>query len=107
MRKAILAAALAVAGTFAAGSALAADAAPAAAPAPAYSTSATNLGTLLDNPATRAVLEKHMPQMISNPQIEMARGFTLKVLQGFAPDGLTDELLAKIDADLAQIPAAR
>jgi hypothetical protein len=47
-----------------------------------------------------------MPGMSSNPQIDMARSMTLKQVQGFAPDQFTDETLAKIDADLAKIPAA-
>lgn len=80
---------------------LAADA-PAAA-APAYSTASTDIGTLLDNPQTRAVLDKHMPGFASNPQIEMARGMTLRQIQAFASDMLTDEVLGKVDADLALI----
>lgn len=83
---------------------LAADApaAPAAAP---MSTATTDLGTLLDNPAAKAVLQNYIAQMIANPQIEMARSMTLKQLQGFAGDALTDATLANIDADLAKIPA--
>jgi hypothetical protein len=77
---------------------------PAQAAAPAYSTTDTDLGTLLDNPATKAVLTKYIPQMIANPQIDMARSMTLKQLQSYAGDQLTDQTLAKIDADLAKIP---
>ena len=88
-------------------SAFAAEAAPTAAPAPAaaLSTSNTDIGTLMDNPASKAVLEKYIPAMIANPQFEMARAMTLKQIQGFAADQITDELLAKIDADLAALPA--
>jgi hypothetical protein len=32
---------------------------------------------------------------------------TLKQIQQFAGDQMTDEVLARIDADLARIPAAR
>lgn len=82
--------------------------APAAqAAAPAYSTSTTSIGDLLDNPATKAVLVKDVPALVSNPQIDMARGMTLKQVQSYAADTLTDEVLAKIDADLARIPAAK
>lgn len=80
---------------------LAADPAPAAAPAAsAYTTESTDIGTLLDNPATKAILAKHIPEMMESPQIEMARAMTLKQIQGFAPDKVTEEMLAKIDADL-------
>ncbi len=85
--------------------ALADDAAASAPAAPAYSTADSSIGTLLDNPATKAVLEKHVAALISNPQIEMARGMTLKAIQGFAGDALSDAVLAQIDADLAKIPA--
>lgn len=85
---------------------MAQNAPPAAAPAAsAYSTSATPLGELLDNPATKAVLEKHIPQLINNEGIAQARAATLKDLQGFTGGYLTDELLAAIDADLAKVPA--
>ena len=76
----------------------AAPAAPAA--AAALSVESSTIGDLLDNPAAKAVLVKHMAGMAENPQIEMARGMTLKQIQGFAPDQITDEALAKVDADL-------
>ena len=105
MKNALIALALMTA----AAPAFAADPAPAAAPAakPAFTTAETDIGTLIDNPATKAVLEKHLPGMTSNPQIDMARSMTLKQIQGFAPDQFTDEALAKIDADLAAVPAAK
>lgn len=84
----------------------AADQQPAAAPAAksAFSTAQTDIGTLLDNPQTKAVLDKHIPQFAANPQIQMARGMTLRQIQSFAGDMLTDEVLGKIDADLAKVP---
>jgi hypothetical protein len=74
---------------------------------PAYSTADTDLGTLLDNPATKAVLVKYIPATVSNPQIDMARSMTLKQMQSYAADTLTDATLAKIDADFASIPLAK
>lgn len=68
-----------------------------------FSVAETDIGTLLDNPATKAILVKHLPDFISNPQVEMARPMTLKQIQSFAADMLTDEMLAKIDADLATV----
>lgn len=98
-RHLLAAAALAVAA--AATPAFAADA-PAAAAAK-FNSADSSIGTLLDNPQAKAVLEKHIPEFISNPQIEMARAMTLKQIQGFAGDALSDEVLAKVDADLAKI----
>lgn len=96
-------------GTAAALPATAAPAPAAAAPAatPAYSSTTTPIGDLLDNPATKAVLVKDVPTLVANPQIDMARGMTLKQVQAYAGDVLSDSVLAKIDADLAQIPAAK
>jgi len=83
----------------------AADAPPAAS-APAavkLNSSDTPLGDLLDNAAAKAVLMKYIATMIQNEQINMARGMTLKALQAYAADQLTDETLGKIDAELAQL----
>jgi hypothetical protein len=112
MKHHILAATALAITTFAA-PALAADApAPATAtpPAPAaaagavkYTSADTPIGTLLDDPAAKAVLVKHMAPFVANPQIEMARSLTLKQIQGYAGDAITDDTLAKIDADLAKI----
>jgi hypothetical protein len=89
---------------FAAAAAITVIAAPAYAAATKYSTAETEIGTLLDNPETKAVLDKHIPTFASNPQIAMARAMTLKAIQGFAGDALNDAVLAKIDADLATVP---
>jgi hypothetical protein len=93
-------------GTGAQAEAPAAPAAPAASAA-AYSTATTELGTLLDDPAAKAIIDKHIPELSSNPQIEMARSMTLKTIQAYAADQITDEKLALIDADLAKLPAKK
>ena len=85
--------------------AVSAVAAAAEASVPAYSVESTTIGDLLDNPTAKAVLDKNLPGFSTNPQIEMARTMTLKQVQGFAPDQFKDELLAKINADLAALPA--
>ncbi len=74
---------------------------------PTFSTGQTALGVLLDNPTTKAVLEKHVPALVSDARIGMARGLTLKGLQTYAAEQLTDAKLAAIDADLAKIPSAK
>ena len=89
---------------FAAGVALSVIAAPAYAAETKYSTAETLIGTLLDNPEAKAVLDKHIASFASNPQIAMARAMTLKAIQSFAGDALNDAVLAKIDADLAKLP---
>lgn len=78
---------------------------PVAASAGHYTTGSTEIGTLLDDPAAKAVIEKHIPGMTTNEQIDMARGMTLKDVQQYSPDAVTDKVLAAIDADFAKMPA--
>jgi hypothetical protein len=82
---------------------VAAETAPVASSAPqvmtAYSTSETPIGELIDDEKAKAILERHVPGMTSNPQIDMARAFTLKDIQQYSADIVTDDVLAKIDAD--------
>jgi hypothetical protein len=81
--------------------ALAAPVAVHAQAAPKFSTASTTIGDLMANAEAKAVLEKHMPQILQ--YAGMVGGQTLKQLQGMAPDQMTDELLAKVDADLVKI----
>ncbi|MDO9338360.1 MAG: hypothetical protein Q7T61_18360 [Caulobacter sp.] len=81
-----------------------AEEAPAAAQA-AWSTANTPLADLLANAETKAVLEKHIPGISTNPEVEPVKGLSLKAIQAYAPDRLPDTLLAAIDADLAKLPA--
>jgi para-nitrobenzyl esterase len=104
MRFLPLAAGLALALASTAAFAQSAPAAPAAAAADHYSTSTTPIGDLLDDPAAKAVLAKYIPEVLTSPQIDMARGMTLKDTQQYAPDMVSDATLAKIDDDLAKLP---
>jgi para-nitrobenzyl esterase len=73
-------------------------------PAPSgFSVDTSTLGTLLDDANAKAVLMKHIPGLVSNEQISMARGMTLKQLQQYAGDALTDAKLAEIQADLEKL----
>ncbi len=67
-----------------------------------YSSSST-MAVLLDTPACRAVLEKHIPSVVNSNQISMARGISLKQVAGFGSSGITPQQLAAIDRDLARI----
>jgi hypothetical protein len=86
---------------------LAEDAAPAAAAAKVlFTTAESTIGDILDNPEAKAIVDKHLPGLSTNEQIDMARGFSLKAVQSFKPDLISDETLAKIDADFAALAAA-
>lgn len=78
-------------------------AAPAAAASATYSSTGTPIGTLLDDAAAKAILDKRVPGLTTNPQIEMARGMSLKDIQAYAPQQLTDDVLKAVDADFAAL----
>ncbi len=82
-------------------------AATAPAATPYYTTEDSTIGDLLDNPATKAVLAKHLPEVVNGEGINQARGMTLPAIQQFSQGKITDEALAAIDKDLAAIPAPK
>ncbi|MEO6338937.1 MAG: helix-turn-helix transcriptional regulator [Caulobacteraceae bacterium] len=63
----------------------------------------TMMGALLDDPTTRAVLQRHVPKVVASNQIAMARGLTLKQLADFAQAGISPKALSEIEADLAKL----
>jgi hypothetical protein len=80
---------------------------PPAASAEHYSTSTTDIGTLLDDKVAHAIVDKFLPGVLSGDQIDMARSMTLKDIQQFGPDRITDKALAAIDAEFAKLPAKK
>jgi para-nitrobenzyl esterase len=75
-----------------------------------YSTSTTQLGTLMADPAAKAVLVQDIPDLVvkGGDAVEQASGMTLREMQAalkpYSPDTLSDAKLAKIDEDLAKLP---
>lgn len=76
---------------------------PGAAQAAKFTTNDTPIGDILDNPAAKAVVAKHLPDMMANDQVQMARGMTLKAVQQYSADTVTDKVLAEIDADFTKL----
>lgn len=76
---------------------------PAPAAAKNWSTASSRIGDILGDEAAKAVLERHLPGVTSNPQISMAKGMTLRAVQAFAPDQFAAEVLDAIDADFAKL----
>ena len=77
------------------------------APKPAhYSVSETLVGKLLDDPAAVEILKRMIPTVYANDQFQSAgRSLTLKDIQQYEPEALSDENLAKIQAEFDKIPA--
>lgn len=63
----------------------------------------SKLGDLLKSEAAKAVLEKYFPGMIANPNIAMAKGFTLKMIAGFPQMNMPAEKLKACGQELAKI----
>ena len=63
----------------------------------------TTLGTLLDDPQAKAVLDQYLPGVSTNPIAAMAKGMTLKMILAMpqaAQLGLTE---AKVKEILAEV----
>ena len=101
--------ALAAAASLTAAGALAQTPAPApAAPAaaPAKLSIRTSLKDLLDRPAAKAVLEKHIPKVLAHPQMQDVWQEPLENIATYAEAGeagLNAETLKAIEAELAKL----
>lgn len=76
---------------------------------PQFSTKMSPIGVLFENEAAKAIVAKHLPDLMRSDDIaDRASGMTLwelrEALQAYAPDLLSDEKLAAIDVDLAKLP---
>ena len=63
----------------------------------------TTLGTLLDDPEAKAVLNQYLPGVADNPLAQMARGMSLNMILSFpqaAQLGLTKEVAEQILAEI-------
>ena len=63
----------------------------------------TTLGTLLDDPQAKAVLDEYLPGVSSNPLVAMAKGMSLKMILALpqaAQLGLTQEKAEEILAEV-------
>jgi beta-glucosidase len=61
------------------------------------------LQDLLANDEAKAILVKHLPDMLDSPQLGMAMGLSLQQIAGFAPDVFTAELMQKLEAALTAV----
>lgn len=61
---------------------------------------------LLADPATKAVVEKHLPGMDKHPAYGQFKAMSLRQVAPYSQGHITDEKIAAIDADLKALPAA-
>jgi hypothetical protein len=63
----------------------------------------TPLGTLLDHPQAKPILDKYMPGISTNPMVAMVKGFTLKAILAMPQArqfGITEEKVEEILAEI-------
>jgi len=71
----------------------------------AHPTVESSIEALLADPATKAVVEKHLPGMDKHPAYGQFKGMTLRQVAPYSQGHITDEKIAAIDADLKALPA--
>jgi hypothetical protein len=68
-----------------------------------YSVNKQTIGELVKNEKTKAVLTKHLPELVANPQLEQGYEMKFPDIVQYVPDQLTPEKLKAIDEDLAKV----
>lgn len=79
--------------------------APAAAPTAAGFSADTPLETIVADPAAKAALDKTLPNISKHPAFDQFKAMSLRQLQPYASDKISEEAVAKVDADLKALPA--
>ena len=64
----------------------------------------TPIEVIAANPRAEAVINKHIPKLLTNPNYGLFKGMSLKTLAVFSRGQLTDEKLALVKADLGALP---
>lgn len=64
----------------------------------------TPIETLMANPAAKAVVDRHMPDLADNPHYFMFKHGSLRDLSAHMTGDDTKAALAKIEAELAKVP---
>ncbi|WP_448660104.1 hypothetical protein ACPVPU_06240 [Sphingomonas sp. CJ99] len=63
----------------------------------------TPVEALAANPAAKAVLDKHFPEMLSHPMYDQFKQMSLKQLQPMAQGQITNDMMTAAEKDLAAI----
>lgn len=73
------------------------------APATAKFNLDTPIETLAADEKAKAVLMADLPDLLPHPSYEMFKGMSLRQVQPYSEGKITDEVLAKVETDLAAI----
>jgi len=77
-----------------------------AAPATAMPTITSTIKDLLANPATAAVLEKHLPGVSQHPALPQFQDMTLGQVAPMSAGAVTPAIIEAIDTELKALPAS-
>ena len=72
-----------------------------------YTVANSEIGSLIDHPGAREILETHLPGFTGNEQIDVARPLTLHQVQPYYAELITVQALAAIDSELAELPGTK
>ena len=64
----------------------------------------TQIAVLMEHPGAKAVMDRHFPKLTENHHYFMLEDMSVRQLAPMSRGKLTEEALAKIDAELAAIP---
>jgi hypothetical protein len=78
-------------------------------PAPSGSAKAaysadTSIADLVADPASKAVLDRHVQGLTAHPAYEQIKSMSLRQVQPMSGGQITTEAVAKVDADLKALP---
>jgi hypothetical protein len=76
---------------------------PAATPAPVGLTIDSAIGDIANTPEGKAVIDKHLPNLLGHPSYEQFKSLSLKQVQPYSNGAITDEQIAAIEAELKSI----
>ncbi len=63
----------------------------------------SKISALLDDERGKAVLERHCPELLTDPRIKLAMGMTLAQIIPFSGGRITQQTIEAISQDLAQL----
>jgi hypothetical protein len=66
-------------------------------------TAESTIAVLLGNESAKAIIEKHLPGMTSDPRLKMAMGMTLKQIMPLSQGKITIGKVEAISEDLAKL----
>ncbi len=65
----------------------------------------TPVGEILDDPESSDIIARHIPDLVNNPMVAMARSLSLNALLSMAASSVDESVITALQAELAELPA--